>query len=179
MYTRVPNCMIAALEQFFSFTFHDAQLYSCSIDFEHQSVRMDVACLHSQRDGAGEVLLEEYRRGCLELQGLEYFCFDREGSAGIEVFDSPETISEFLAEDPDTGSDFLPGDKPAADVTAYRIYFFSWNCFLHLAVGNATFSWTEPPRYTSWHILEAISRLRARIADTTNRGLAIDPTWYG
>ncbi len=179
MYSRVPNCMIATLEQFFSFTLHDAQLYNIQIDYAHQTISMDVACMHSLRDGAGEVLLEEYRRGRLELQGLEYVFFDGDDAAGLEVFDSPETISEFLAEDPDWEGDLSAAKHPDAGVTAYRLYFFSWNCFLHLGVREAAFRWTEPPRFSAWHILEVISRLRARIADDANSLLQKDPTWLG
>lgn len=179
MYKRVPDCMIAALEQFFTFTFHDAQLFSLRVDSANRTATLDVSCLQSQCDGSGEVLLEEYRRGCLVLQGVEYVCFDPGDAADMQLFDSPETISEFLAEDPG-GPPCLPaGRRPPADVTAYRLYFFSWNCFLHLGVRKATFTWTEPPRYTSWHILEIITRLRTRVADNALLGPGIDPTWRG
>lgn len=179
MYTRVSGCMIAALEQFFSFTFHDAQLYSIRVDYAARTITMDVACLQREYDAAGELLLEEYRRGNLVLQGMEYACLDLNEAGEMEVFESPEIISEFLAEEPDYAPDNGPRQPLPDGVTAYRVYLFSWNRFIHLAVREASFSWMEAPRYTSWHVLEVISRLRMRIADHTRAGLGCGSPWLG
>lgn len=179
MYTRVPNCMMAALERFFSFTFHDAQLYSLRIDFGSRTATLDVACMHRQCGADGTVLFEEYRRGRLVLSGLEYFCFDRGEEMEMELFDSPETISEFLAEDFDSISPVMNGQQVPEGVTAYRLYFFGWNSFLHLGVREAEFAWTESPHITSWHVLEVITRLRMRLADAALPARGADPTWSG
>ena len=134
--------------------------------------------MHRQCDSQGEVLLEEYRRGRLVLRGLEYFRFDPDENLELEIFDSPETISEFLAEDPDAMPQDLPAEQPDG-VVSYRVYFFSWNCFLHLAVREAEFVWTEPPRFSAWNILETITRMRSRIADKISPVGDVDPSWQG
>lgn len=137
---------------------------------------MEVACMHRQCDAEGEVMFEEYRRGRLVLGGLEYAFFD---AGKFELFDCPETISEFLAEDdeavPQGGAE---GGDPS-EMVAYRVYFFNWNCFLHMGVRDAQFSWTEPPRFNSWHILEVVTRLRMRLKENIAPGGNLDLTWRG
>jgi|SRR6185295_5664021 len=119
--------------------FHDSKVHVASIDFDAQTAEFILDVWIGTMDSPPGPEREKYRRGRLELLGLEYLAMDpphpkypyrKCGEIDIDLCTPDEEVA---------------GPRPHGEGGFAGSFFVSnWNAFIHFAAMDARLHWLEP-----------------------------------
>ncbi len=117
---------------------HDAALVRLAVDYEQQSLTIEVRICVGDPDASSDPLREARRPACITLSGL-VFC----------ILDPPDSRYPFDARGPmviDAGPgepSTAPGAHPPVPAGAFLAWIFvsGWNSFIRFAARDAELTW--------------------------------------